>query len=109
MFSLIEIAPIRVSPLQWVGKRLNKEANDQIEKIGKKLDEHIAQSLRSKILQFQDDVINNVPKTVEQWKEVVHAIDAYEAHCRDNGINNGLCKQASKFLLKEYQKKLNNH
>lgn len=109
IFSLIEIAPIKVSPLQWVGKRLNKETLDRVEQIEKKLDNHIAQSLRTKILGFQDDILDNKTKTREQWKEVVNAITTYDRYCNDNHIDNGLCKQASQFLLTEYQNRLQNN
>lgn len=103
---LIEVAPIKVSPLQWLGRRLNKETLDRVAQIEKKLDNHIAQSLRTKILAFQDDILGKKDKTREQWKEVVNAITTYERYCEDNHIDNGLCKQASQFLLTEYQNRL---
>lgn len=103
---LIEISPIKVSPLQWIGRRLNKETFNKVGMIEKKLDEHIAQSLRTKILSFQDDIILGQNKTKEQWKEVVNAIYAYEKYCEENKINNGLCKEASQLLLTTYQQKL---
>lgn len=109
ILSLIEFVPIKISPLAIIGKRLNKETLDKVEGIEKKLDEHVAQSLRTKILNFQDDVVGGLNKTKEQWVEVVNAIYKYEKYCEDNKINNGLCKEASQFLLNTYQYKLQHH
>lgn len=108
ILALIEFTPIKVSPLQWIGRRLNKETLDKVKQIEKKLDDHVAQSLRTKILFFQDDILANKPKTKEQWKEAVVAITTYEKYCVDNEIENGLCKQANEFIIDEYQKKLKN-
>ena len=44
ILSLIEITPIKISPLKWIGKRINKEKIEKVDKFEKKLDEHIAQS-----------------------------------------------------------------
>lgn len=113
ILSLIEIVPVKISPLGWIGKRINREISkqvkditDQVAKVEKKLDEHVAQSYRNKILTFQDDVIAGKPKSKEQWKEVVNAITAYEDYCEVNHISNGLCKEASRMLLTEYRNTL---
>lgn len=106
VLSFIEIVPIKISPLQWIGRRLNKETLRKVGEIERKLDEHVAQSYRTKILNFQDDILNNDNKTREQWKEVINAISAYETYCSENTINNGLCKEASAFLVEEYRKHL---
>lgn len=106
IMSLVEIAPIKLSPLQWIGKRINKQTLDRVAKIDKKLDEHIAQSYRTKILSFQDDILAGCPKTKEQWFEVTNAITLYTEYCEDNDIKNGLCHQASIFLSAEYQRRL---
>lgn len=33
LLSLIEITPIKISPLTWIGERINKPLKDEIEKI----------------------------------------------------------------------------
>lgn len=109
ILSLVEIVPVKLSPLQFIGRRLNKETLDKVKGIEGKLDEHVAQSYRSKILSFQDDILAQKRKTKEQWKEVVNAIYKYEKYCTDNSIDNGLCKEASEFLTDEYQNRLHNN
>lgn len=106
ILSLVEITPIKLSPLQWIGSRVNKTTLDKVGEIEHKLDAHIAQSYRTKILSFQDEVLAGTPKTREQWKEIINAITQYEAYCTQNKISNGLCRQASNFLMDEYNRRL---
>lgn len=103
---VIEVSPIHINPIAWIGKKLNKDTLDKVKEMNSKLDEHIAQSYRNKILTFQDDILCGKNKTLEQWKEVINAITAYEKYCNDNNIKNGLCKQASVFLDNEYKERL---
>ena len=50
----VEIVPFKVNPIGWLGDRLNAPMYKKVAKIESKLDEHIAQSYRNKILAFQD-------------------------------------------------------
>ena len=90
----IEITPfIKINPIEWLGKRLNAYMNKRVDKIEKKLDEHIAQSYRTKILDFQDSLLKNPTNyrgfTKEQYDEVIDSISIYERHCKENKIDNG--------------------
>lgn len=106
LLTLVEITPIKISPLAWIGRRLNKETLNKVENVEKKLDEHIAGSYRSAIFKFCDDVQTGVPKNKEQWKEIINAISKYREHCEANNVNNGLCEQASEYLEEEYHEHL---
>lgn len=105
ILSLIEITPIKISPLSWIGKRANKEVIDRVEKIEQKLDEHIAQDYRSKIMHFQSTLIREGvdDHTMEEWKEVIKACKDYEEYCKDNNIDNGYCVEAISFIRSSYQ------
>ena len=105
LLSLIEITPIKVSPLKWIGKRLNKETIEKVDKFEKKLDEHIAQSYRDKIMSFQEDLIKygTGGRTQETWAEVINACEAYEKYIKDNHLQNGLCEQAITYIKDSYQ------
>ena len=35
---IVEITPIKISPLEWIGKRINKGVNDRIDKIQEQVD-----------------------------------------------------------------------
>ena len=109
--SLIEITPIHVYPLKWIGKRMNadleaelKATADHIDKVEDKLDEHIAQSLRTKILSFMDDILNRgMQKTRSQWSEIIKACSEYERYIEENDLTNGDATEAIEFLHEEYQ------
>lgn len=105
----VEITPIKINPIQWIGNRMFKSTNDSISKIEKKLDEHIAQSYRNKILSFQNECLRSVKHTQEQFDEVIEAIDEYETYCKKNSIKNGKTTEAIKFIKRVYQKALQDH
>lgn len=105
----VEITPIKINPIQWLGNRLFKSTNESISKMEKKLDEHIAQSYRNKILSFQNECLRNVKHTQEQFDEVLEAIDEYENYCKINEIKNGKTTEAIKFIKKVYQRTLLTH
>lgn len=117
ILSLIEITPIKLSPLAWVGKRVNKEVNARMDKMekgmssfGSKLDEHIAQSYRNKILSFQGELLANQKHTLEEFNEVIEACQKYEKHCKENKVENDKCTLAINFIkwsFSECQKKHN--
>ena len=99
---LFEITPIPINPIAWLGNHFNKGMKDDVKKINAKLDEHIAQSYRSKIMSFQDDLLRNDGKTQEQFDEVIDACEKYEQYVKDNDVPNEKCKLAMKFIKSEY-------
>lgn len=105
----VEITPIKINPIQWLGNRMFSKTNESIKHMEKKLDEHIAQSYRNKILSFQNECLRSTKHTQEQFDEVLEAIDEYENYCKVNEINNGKTKEAIKYIKKVYQKALFSH
>ena len=79
------------------------EIKDQVQKTDKKLDEHIAQSYRNKILTFQNECIAGVRHTYEQFSEVIEAIENYENHCKENNVNNQKCVLAIEYIKEIYR------
>lgn len=107
VLGLVEITPIKVSPLAWIGKRLNKETLERVGRIEEKFDEHNAQSYRDKILAFQNRSLRNLQFTMEEWNEVIDACDAYEQYVKDNNLKNGKAELAIAYIKKQYTKCLN--
>ena len=98
LLSLVEITPIKLSPLKWIGKRINSEAIERLDKVEKKLDEHIAQSYRNKILAAQNTLLNGQTFTMEEFDEIIEACGNYETYCEVNKIKNEKCKLAISYL-----------
>lgn len=110
LFSIIQITPIKLNPLGWVGKALNKETIDKLDELSKEhketraeLREHIAQSYRDKIFDFQDELLIGMLHTHEQWKEVLDACSFYEDYVDKNDLTNGKAIQAIQFIRSTYQ------
>lgn len=101
----IEISPIKLNPVAWLGERLNAPMYKRVDKIEKKLDQHIAQSYRTKVLAFQDSLLLDGCSsfTKEQYDEVIEAITKYEKHCEENKIDNDKCSLAIEYIKKCYK------
>lgn len=100
----VEITPIKVNPIQWLGSRLFKVQTDKMDRIEKKIDEHIAQSYRNKILAFQNECLNGQRHTQEQFDEVLDACEAYEEYTKANKMSNGKAKLAIDYIKRVYSK-----
>lgn len=106
---LIEITPIKVNPVGWLGKHLNASMNERVDKIEKKLDNHIADGYRNYILSFQDKLLKESCFTMEEWKKVISSCSDYETYCEENDIKNDVVSQAMAFIRAEYQDALQSH
>lgn len=111
LLTLVEITPIKISPLAWIGKRINQDMSERLDEIektqkeqAKNLDEHIAQSYRDKIFTFQNELLRGQKHTREAFDEVLEAADYYEAFVSDNGLRNGKADAAIDYINRVYQK-----
>ena len=90
-------------------KASESEANDkrteQINKIEKKLDEHIAQYHRDNIMTFQNCILSHGRgnHSMEEWQEIIESCGYYETFCKENNVPNEKCKQAIAFINYSYQ------
>lgn len=89
LLTLVEIAPVKLKPWSWLAKAVSRAMG--IEAIEKKLDEHItmddkrmADSHRTQILRFNNELLRDLPHTKEEFIEVMHEIDEYEKYCKDH-------------------------
>lgn len=107
---LVEITPIKINPVGWLGERLNAKMYKRVDKIEQKLDQHIAQSYRNKILSFQDNLLldGSTTFTKEQYDEVIDSITLYEAYCEENDIDNDKCTLAIAYIKRCYTECQNN-
>lgn len=107
---LVEVTPIKINPVGWLGERLNAKMYKRVDKIEEKLDQHIAQSYRNKILAFQDNLLLDGSSmfTKEQYDEVIESITFYEKYCEDNEIDNDKCVLAIRYIKRCYTDCQNN-
>ena len=91
--TLIQIAPIKLDPwsaiARAVGRAINKDVIDKLDETREILDTHIkmdgartADAHRARILQFNNELLRDIPHTQEEFVEILAEIDQYEKYCK---------------------------
>lgn len=121
LLTLVQISPIKLNPwsklAQLIGHALNAEVLEQQKQTQQKLDEHIkvddernANLLRTQILRFNDELIDDRKHTKEHFIEVLTIIDDYEDYCRDHpDYKNNRCTHAVANISRVYDERLQKH
>lgn len=102
LLTLIQIAPIKVNPwsalAKALGRAINAEVLTEVKAVKadvadtkKRLDDHIrldnerdADRHRERILQFNTELLREIPHTREDFVEILLVIDHYNRYCREN-------------------------
>ena len=128
LLTLIQIAPIQINPwsalAKAIGKALNVDVLHEIDKIEtvqhetrEILDEHIridderdADMHRKNILQFNNELLRDIPHTKEDFTEILLEIDYYERYCNSHpNYRNNLAVLAIKHIKTCYGERLEKH
>lgn len=121
LLSLVEIAPIKLNPWSWLAKHIgsafNADVLSEVRETRKLLDDHVkmddqrnADLLRSRILQFNCELIENRHHTREDFIEIFAVIDSYEEYCRDHPeYKNCRCIHAVENIGRVYDDRLKKH
>lgn len=115
LMTLVQIAPIKINPWSAIAKAVGKAMG--VEAIEKKLDVHItndnrrnADSHRSRILHFNNELLRDLPHTKEEFLEVLAEIDAYEKYCREHpDYPNNRAVLAIENIQEIYRERLKRH
>lgn len=106
---LVEITPVKFSPLNWIGKRINAdvykrldEIEKRIDKVDGKVDEHVAESYRNNIFRVQDRLLKGDKLTLEEWKKTIKSCESYHTYVETNDLENELAEQAIKYIYRKY-------
>ena len=117
----LEVSPIKINPwsrlAKIIGHALNAEVLEQQKQTQKKLEEHIqvddernANLLRTQILRFNDELIDDKHHTREHFIEILAIIDAYEDYCRSHpDYKNNRCICAVANIKRVYNERLQKH
>lgn len=96
VLSLVQIAPIKISPWTWVGKWFGKiigvkELSDKVDKLEEKVDgleekvdENQAITSRVRILRFGDELRGGMDHSKESFDQVLSDITQYSQYCADH-------------------------
>lgn len=117
--TLIQISPIKINPwgslFKWIGKQVNTEVIEKINKVESRLDKHVKESLeaelrtrRVSILDFSSSVIRGVNYHKEKFDFMIGECDNYEKYCQDNNIKNGVAEASIAEIRRIYSEHLKN-
>ena len=128
LLTIVQIAPIKINPWSALARLLGKAINTDVLKdlddvkgaqreMRKVLDEHIridderdADSHRQRILQFNNELLRDIPHTQEDFNEVLAEIDLYEDYCKAHpDYKNNRAIHAIAHIGKVYDERLEKH
>ncbi len=106
---VVEVTPIKVSPLKWIGRRLNSELREDVQNIEKRISdlEHkqVQKDIEAKrklILDFANSLRQDKKHTVEEYENVIRTIDDYILLCEKYNIKNGYINIQAKYINDTY-------
>lgn len=100
--TVVQIAPIKINPWTWLARKIGRAINGDVivmvqdvkkaqSETRKVLDKHIkaddernADLHRARILQFNNELLRNIPHTREDFIEVLSEIDYYDRYCKEH-------------------------
>lgn len=121
LLSLIQIAPIKINPWSAIGKMIGRAINGdvlkEIKETKAELDKHIqvddernADLHRARILQFNNELLRDIPHTREDFIEVLAEIDHYERYCEAHPeYQNNRAVHAISNIGRVYDERLKKH
>lgn len=99
----VQIAPIKVNPVSWLGRQLNKDILERVDKLEKHIDKNRMKSIRWELLNFANSCKKKHEKHSQD--EFLHIIDIhseYEDLCELNGFTNGIVDVEYDYILEVY-------
>ena len=92
LLTLVEFAPIKVNPWSAIAKAIGRAINaDVLKELGavkqgladhiRMDDERNADAHRARILQFNNELLRDIPHTKEEFIDILADIDYYERYC----------------------------
>ena len=121
LLTLVQIAPVKINPwsaiAKAVGRAVNADVLRELDTVTRKLDTHIrvddernADSYRTRILQFNNELLREIMHTREDFIEILAVIDDYERYCREHKEyknNRAVC--AIENIKRVYMERLQKH
>lgn len=128
LLTFVQIAPVKVNPWSALARSLGRAINGEVLKdlaevkrlqgeTRKQLDAHIkmddernADEHRNRILQFNNELLRDIPHTEEDFIEILAEIDFYERYCRDHqAYKNNRAVHAIANINRVYDERLLKH
>lgn len=115
LLTLIQIAPIKINPWSALARAIGKALNggDVMARLEEHIrvdDERAADVHRTRILQFNTELLRDMQHTKEDFNEILYNIDAYEQYCREHpDYSNNRSVHAISNIKRVYDERLKKH
>lgn len=121
LMTLIQISPIKIDPwsalARCIGNAINcdiknelKEIKDDLKEIRSEADQRNAVSARTRILRFNDELLNDINHSKDYFDQILSDVDTYEKYCNDNpDFKNNMTVFAVENIKKCYQNCMTKH
>lgn len=105
----VQIAPVKVNPISWLGKQLNKETLDRVDKLEKHIDSNRMKSIRWELLDFANSCKNHRKHSKDEFLHMIDIHTEYEELCELNDFTNGVVDVEYEYILEVYSSCRNNN
>ena len=114
IFTLIQIAPIKINPWSWIGEALTKDISEKVEKLENQVDalsntveEQMAIAARVRILRFGDEVMHKKRHSKDHFDSILRDVALYEKYCNDHpDFKNGITEPTVEIIRVNYRERL---
>lgn len=116
LFTIIQIAPVKINPWSWLAKKfgraINGEVIEKVDKLGedvqslrKECDEREAVNCRTRIMRFGDEILHDIRHSKEHFDQILLDITNYEAYCEQHPkFKNNIAAATIQRIKAVYQK-----
>ena len=113
LFSLIQIAPVKLNPWDkvfgWIGKKVNGAVEKRIGVVEKQVRDMWINSHRQSILTFARECRADIEHDSEEWANILNQCEDYELYCETNKVANGVVKSNITYIRNLYQELSRDH
>ncbi|MDO5456316.1 MAG: hypothetical protein Q4F25_05310 [Eubacteriales bacterium] len=113
LFSLIQIAPVKLNPwdniLGWFGRKLNGATEKRLEKVEKQIRDMWINNHRQTILTFARECREEINHSPDEWTNVLNVAEEYERYVTENQVTNGIITQDTEYIRRLYQEMSREH
>lgn len=88
----IEIVPVKVSPLNWIGKHLNKSISDRLDILEEKVDMNDIDTIRNRIIANEALLRKGEVFTEKQWENLYKDVSKWNMYHDTHRELNGFLK-----------------
>ena len=99
----IEIVPVKVSPLNWIGNRLHKDLNAKIDTLETHIDKIEIDTIRNRILSYDALIRRGEHLKLYQYKAVFKDIDLWISYHSKYVDLNGMIDVAIENIKEAYK------